>query len=181
MQTPVPRFHTTKKKEKENETIMMEEKRRQIVAAIATFVFITILAIIAAAKIGVNARTTVNPPTSGFTATPEGTPNYEKVSRFISGVDEIPVGNPVRQSSETEAEVSPLVSQDVYTVKANDTWWTISSRYYGSGLYSFGLADYNGKSPYYLYVGDKIIIPEKDDEEFISYCEKYYPELNSDD
>ena len=63
-----------------------------------------------------------------------------------------------KNDSENSIE-KEINSATVYTVKKNDTLWSIASKYYGYGIKWRIIYDYNNLSSTILRVGQKLIIP----------------------
>lgn len=62
-------------------------------------------------------------------------------------------------------------SQDlVHIVEYGDNFWNLSIKYYGDGYYCIGLKKYNNIES--LKIGDRLAIPDKSNEDFITICEK---------
>lgn len=103
-------------------------------------------------------------------------------SATLSTIVNNEVLHPITKVSNSEEEILKLLDieqiedteksqQLIHIVETGDNFWNLSIKYYGDGYYCFGIKKYNNITGA-LRVGQELIIPDKDDEEFLKLCEE---------
>ena len=103
-------------------------------------------------------------------------------SATLSTIVNNEVLHPITKVSNSEEEIlKPLDTEQakdteesqqlIHIVEAGDNFWNLSIKYYGDGYYCFGIKKYNNITGA-LRVGQELIIPDKNNEEFLKLCEE---------